>query len=431
MRGWCVLAIALAACGDEPDALVDGMFTDAEWAQIQTFTPIGEPPPNPTNRYADDERAARFGQRLFNEKRYSGPLAVASDLGEVGETGKIACASCHRPNAFFTDTRSDNAKSFGAARTRRNAPSLVNVVFYEWGNWGGAHDQFWKQAANSPETSDNTAGTRLAFAHVVYDHYRDAYNELFPIPLDPALDSHAPDAARFPRSGKPKPNGAPDGPWESMTPEDREIVNTIMANCGKSIEAYERRLISRNAPFDRYVAGDPTAITAAAKRGLALFIGKAACDECHTGPTFTDQAFHVTGVVQTIDPIDNGRYDDIVRVDNTFNGAGPYSDDPVAGAAKIANLVQTEDLKGRFRTKSLRHLTETAPYFHDGSAATLDDVVRFYNQGGGEAGFAGVKDPRMVPIGLSESEIADLVAFLESLTGEPVTAELARDTSAP
>jgi cytochrome c peroxidase len=118
-------------------------------------------------------------------------------------------------------------------------------------------------------------------------------------------------------------------------------------------------------------------------------------------------------------------------VNSPFNGAGIFSDDPVAGAAKIAGLAQAEEQKGQFRTKSLRHLTETAPYFHHGDMQTLEEVVRFYNAGGGDSGFAGVKDPLMVPLNLSDSEIADLVAFLESLTGAPVDEALTMDTSAP
>jgi cytochrome c peroxidase len=219
-----------------------------------------------------------------------------------------------------------------------------------------------------------------------------------------------------------------------MASADRTLINRIMSNCGKSIEAYERKLISRNAPFDQYVAGDNDAISPAAKRGLKLFIGKAACDACHQGPTFTDQLFHNTGIMQTRDPamLDQGRFTDLPRaLNNTFNGAGAFSDDPAAGAAKLAGLAPIDEMRGQFRTKSLRHLTETAPFFHDGSAATLEDVVRFYNEGGGTMGFPGTKDELLVPLNLTGSEIADLVAFLETLTGEPVPVELTENTAAP
>jgi cytochrome c peroxidase len=429
--GWLVVSLALLGCGDSD--LIDDRFTVAEWTVIQSFTPLDSPAPNPTNRYADNLDVARFGQKIFFEKRHSGALTVASDLGAVGETGRVACASCHDPTAYFTDTRATNQTSTGAAITRRNAPSLVNVVYYTWGNWAGAHDQFWKQGANSPETRDNLASNRLAFAHLLFEKYRTDYDALFPIPLDAALDPAAGDAARFPPNGKPKAMATdPDGPWETMAVADQQIINTIMANWGKAFEAYERRLTSANAPFDRYVAGDFTALSVAAKRGLQIFIGKAACVGCHSGTTFTDNAFYNSGVMQTRDPLDQGRFDDLPRaLMNTFSGAGAFSDDPVAGMAKLEGQVLTDDLKGKFRTKSLRHVSMTAPYFHDGSMATLEDVVRFYNAGGNAVGFPGIKDPRMVPLNLSEQEILDVVSFLESLTGEPVSQELTVDTSNP
>jgi cytochrome c peroxidase len=206
-----------------------------------------------------------------------------------------------------------------------------------------------------------------------------------------------------------------------------------MANVGKAFEAYERLLVSNDAPFDRYVAGDYAALTGSAKRGLKLFIGKAACDSCHQDRTFTDNDFHNTGVVQEAAPYDEGRFADVLRIipSETFSGAGIYSDDREAGARKISGIAQLESMKGQFRTKSLRHVAQTAPYFHDGSVPTLEAVVRFYNAGGGTTGFPGTKDPLMVPLNLSEQEIADLVAFLESLTGTPVPEHLQINTAAP
>jgi len=427
----------VTGCSEDGPAFIDGRFTAAEWDKISRFTPLEPPPASPTNRYADDAAAAAFGQRLWFEKRYAGAITVAGTpenggLGAAGETGKISCADCHDPRHWFIDTRSiPNDLSLGSSRTKRNSPSLVNAVYYDWAGWAGAHDQLWKQGASVPESKESFNGNRLRFVHVIYEHYRADYDALFPVPLDPALDPSAGGADRFPPNGRPKAAGAADGPWEAMAEADRAIVNTIMANSGKALEAYERLLVSANAPFDRYVAGDRHALSESAKRGLQLFIGKAACDSCHQDQTFTDNTFHNTGVVQAAMPYDDGRYGDVLRLTDTFNGAGVYSDDREAGAAKLAGIQQTEDLKGQFRTKSLRHVAMTAPYFHDGSLATLDAVVRFYNEGGGAASFPGTKDPRMVPLNLSEQEIQDLVAFLESLTGEPVPDHLQIDTAAP
>jgi cytochrome c peroxidase len=420
--GCVVVGLWLSACTEEE--LVDGLFYEPEWKKIETFTPLPTPPASPTNRYADDDGAAALGQKLFFEKRYSGQITLddPSSEGPVGESGLFSCASCHDPTRWFIDTRSvPNKCSVGAAQiTKRNSPSMVNIAYYEWGGWAGAQDQFWKQGANSPETKDLN-GDRLGIAHMIFDHYRAEYDAVFKdMPLDADLDPQSPNAARFPASGKPG-----DAAWDLLPNEDKAIVNRILANVGKAFEAYERRLISGNAPFDRYVAGDFSALNLSAKRGLKLFIGKAGCDSCHSDQTFTDQKFHNTAVAQATLPLDEGRYEDLGRVlGNPFNGAGEFSDDKDAGRQKIEGLAQTDDLRGQFRTKSLRHVAETGPYFHDGSVTSLEAVIRHYNQGGATGNYPGAKDSLIVPLNLSETEIADLVAFLRSLTGEPVQPEL-------
>ncbi len=433
MRGAVVIGLiaaelGLAACHDEPP-LIDGLFTDAEWEKLSSFSPLPPPPRSPTNHLADDPRAAAFGQRLWFEKRYAGPIAEGAPaegaLGGVGETGRVSCADCHDPTRWFTDTRSvPNRTSLGIARTPRNSTSIVNAVYYRWGGWAGAHDQMWKQAATVLENPEALRSDRLTFARVIYLYYRADYDALFSPPIDPALDP-ADTSGRFPASGKPN-----DSAWENMADTDQRIINKIVANCGKAIEAYERLLVSGGAPFDRYVAGDPGALSESAKRGLKLFIGKAGCASCHQDETFTDQSFHNTGLAQVVP--DQGRFGDVPRLSNPFNGAGMFSDDPRGGAEKLAGIEQRDEMKGQFRTKSLRHLTETGPYFHDGSAESLVDVVRFYNRGGdAEGSFPGRKDERIVPLNLSEGEIDDLVEFLRSLTGEPVPEALTRNTAAP
>ncbi len=213
-----------------------------------------------------------------------------------------------------------------------------------------------------------------------------------------------------------------------MDPADQAVVNLAFANFGKALAAYQRKLISGESPFDRFVAGDDAAISLAAKRGLKLFVGKAACVECHLGPTFSDEEFHVTGVPQIGEHVAKGPEFDPGRLGAVpvylgwdFNTAGPYNDDPEVDHTR--DVVADERLRGAFRTKGLRNIAETAPYMHTGHLATLRDVVAFYNEGGATSDFAGVKDARMVPLNLSEGEIDDLVAFLETLTGTPVPAE--------
>jgi cytochrome c peroxidase len=432
---YSVVAATLALTGCMSDSTVDA-FTSEQYDLIKQFHLVNGPPPNPTNRYADDQMAAALGQQLFFEKSYAGPLTMDDPvLGAVGQTGKVACASCHDVTHYYTDTRSrPNNMSLGAKWTTRNAPSLVNVAYYTWHSWGGKEDTLWYQGANGCESPVNFGGNRLEYAHMLYAKYRTQYNALFPVPLDPALDVNSSEAGRFPVNGAPKASPtAPDGPWEMMTPADRDIINTIMANAGKALEAYERKLVSRNAPIDRYLEGDVTALSPAAKRGAALFIGKAACIDCHSGPLMTDNSFHNTGVPQAgiNAPVsDNGRFDDLSKtLTNAFTGAGKYSDDPTSGMAKLAGMQVTDDLKGQFRTSMLRQVEMTGPYMHTGSLETLEDVVRFYNWGGGTAGFAGTKSPALVPLLLTDQEQSDLVAFLHTLTGDPMPAELGKNTA--
>jgi cytochrome c peroxidase len=440
--GTLVAAGCAGPAGMTEDDPLDG-FSELEWERIAALGPMVGPPANPTNRFADDSRAAALGQRIFFERGYAGPLVVGDDgtnhgLGAAGDRGKVACASCHDPAGWFMDRRSNpNATSLGVSWTDRNAPSLVNVVYYTWLGWGGKQDSPWMQGATSHESKDNTAGNRLQYAHLLYAKYRTDYDAIFAPALDPALDPAALDASRFPPSGKPKSATTdPDGPWELMAAGDRTIVNQIISNVGKALEAYERRLVSGNAALDQYITGDRTALTASAKRGLALFIGKAGCIACHDGVALTDNDFHVTGVAQAggahVPATDTGRFDDVAKLlAGKFTGASAFSDDPTAGAAKLAGLAQDASQQGKFRTKNLRQVAVTGPYMHNGSLATLADVVDFYDRGGAPDGFAGTKDPRIVPLGLTTTERADLVAFLGSLTGDPVPVELQLDTSAP
>lgn len=426
--------VLLLGCESEADDPQGVTFNDAELEIIQGLSPVPELPANPTNAFADDPAAAALGKRLFFETSYSGAIVVEDDgtnggLGALGETGKVGCVSCHNPSDWYMDRRSTpNNVSLGVAYTPRNAPSLVNVVFYDYFGWAQKQDWPWVQASGSPESKDNTAGNRLKYAHMLYEKFRDDYDAIFPEPLDPALDPEAADAARFPPSGRPKAADAEDGPWEMMAAEDRTIVQRIMSNSGKAIEAYERLLISRDAPFDRFVAGDDTAISASAKRGLKLFIGKAACVQCHADSSFTDNKVHNTGVPQSganVPARDDGHFVDAdLMLKNSYNGATQFSDDKEVGAEKLAAITVDEANTGAFRTKSLRHVEHTGPYMHDGCMDTLEEVVDFYDRGGGDADFVGTKDELLVPLNLSAGERDDLVAFLKTLTGQPIPEDL-------
>ncbi|TLD41973.1 MAG: Cytochrome c551 peroxidase [Candidatus Jettenia ecosi] len=158
----------------------------------------------------------------------------------------------------------------------------------------------------------------------------------------------------------------------------------------KALAAFERTIIYANSPFDKYMQGDANAMNESAKRGMNLFNGKAECIICHNGPNFTDNKFHNIGV-----PAEGPVKEDLGRY----------------------NITKNESDKGAFKTPTLRNITDTAPYMHDGFFSTLFEVVLFYNAGGGRSEN---KSPHIHPLRLTPEEINDLIEFLKALTGEPV-----------
>jgi len=436
-----------AACGDDKSPAIDagvdvavepdaGPLSAADLIEAAKLSPLPAVPADPTNAFADNAKAAALGQMLFFDKSYSGALAVADDgtnggLGVVGSTGKVACSSCHAAGSDAMDdhrTRPNNV-SLGTDFGTRNALGIVNSAFYKWTNWGGRFDSQWSLPLAVAENAKIMNSTRLEVAHMLYAKYRTEYNATFPVPLDAALDPLAADAARFPPAGKPKAAGAADGPWEGMTAADRDIVNRIFANYGKAMQAYMRKMVSRNAPFDRFVAGDTRAISLSAQRGLKVFLDS--CVSCHSGPNFADDDFHVLGVPQTgprVPATDNGRFADVPGLlASAFNTSGAFSDNTTTG--KLTGLAQNAAQTGQFRTKSLRNLSASGPFMHSGQFATLEEVVAFYVAGGGTPPTGATKDPMLSALTLSAQAQTDLVEFMKTLSGEPISAELLTDTS--
>lgn len=436
MVGFAALIAVGEGCQDE-SSLVDGVFTEAEMTTVRTMGPLPSLAVDTTNRYGDDAKVAQLGQRLFFDPGYSGAIVTGSDgknggLGAKGETGKVSCRSCHLGDWMIDNRSQPNGTSLGIDWFFRNSPSLVNVAYYEQQfGWVGFNDDLWGKNLIPAEFVMGT--DRSGIVHYLYKKYKAEYNALFSPPLPDALDPTHPEAARFPMSATPIGGTGPAGlAWKAMTAADQDSINRAYANFGKALAAYERLLVSRNAPFDRYVSGELSAISTSAKRGLKLFIGKAACNACHSGPTFSDEKFHNTGVSQIgmyvlkAPDFDPGRFGGVdVYRDWDFKAQGAYSDDRTVKRDPIPAAGQVDvKLKGAFRTKGLRNVAMTAPYMHTGHMTTLKEVVEFYNQGGGTRDFAGGKDPLMKPLNLTATEIDDLVAFMQTLTGQPVPAAL-------
>lgn len=434
---------------DAQEALKDG-FSAAEWATLKTLSPLPDLPVDTTNKYADSPAAAKLGQMLFFDKRIAGPIQAGTlaegQLGNVGDTQKIACADCHMPaSGWLFDVRSNNggpipnATALGSAWMTRNVSSLVNTAFYvqgsgrsapHWRENDGFSDSEWFDAQSEPEGPPVQNGSRLQLVHLIFDHYRSEYDAAFyDWPLDPAIA----DLSRFPATGSPTTDVAN---WSSMTPADQEIINRALANYGKAIEAFLRKLVSRNAPFDRYMAGDHDAIGEDAKKGAKLFVGKAQCVGCHYGPLFSDDDFHSTGLhIDTslsphADPTETGRSSNQGFIcGSDFNVDGPYSDDRSSG--RLAGFCSATIPNGMWRTKTLRQVAETAPYMRDGQMATLDDVIDFYDRGGDPDGtfIGGPKE--IQPLHLDKEEKKHLKAFLKTLTGDKVPKNLVKDIHKP
>src|SRR5688572_16596031 len=233
----------------------------------------------------------------------------------------IACVTCHDPTLAFSDGRV-LARGIDGAEGTRNAPALINR--------GYGSSFFWDGRAKSLEQQA----------------------------LEPILN--------------PRELGLTEGELEQRTKLKTAEVTAALASCARTIRSGHSR-------FDRYTAGQPNAINALEKAGLAVFRGRGNCSACHPGPNFTDEQFHNTGVA----------WRDGALADR---GAG----------------------QGRFKTPTLREVSRTAPYMHDGSLTTLEDVIEFYSEGGRPNPNL---DVEIRPRNFTPEEKRALLAFLQTLTG--------------
>jgi cytochrome c peroxidase len=440
-RALFVAALCGAGCGaDEAtshpaQAAVPAPFDAQDVQRILHLSPLGDPPPDPTNRFADDPAAARLGQALFFDTRLS-------------KNGQTACATCHVPERSFADGQ---RIAQGVLPLDRHTPALWNVAWQRWMFWDGRSDSLWAQALVPLESPLEHGSTRLQIAHLLHDDAElgAAYEAVFG-PL-PELD----DEARFPPVGRPVPrddhahelarehearSGHTHGgasafyhphqrAWDRMRGPDQHAVTEVFVNVGKAIAAYERLLVSRDAPFDRFVRGlrsgreeDLAALDMPARRGLQLFLGKARCHLCHSGPLFSDMEFHDLGLPSASGGrrADPGRQEGIATLRrDPFNGMGPWSDDPRGPArTKLDYLPTHAHERGEFKTPSLRNVAVTAPYMHQGQLATLVEVLEFYSSLEGREPGSSSGERILAPLGLTVQEQEDLFAFLLSLIDE-------------
>lgn len=435
-----LLACSLIADAAEPGARQLRDFADAERAAIATLAPgiLPPPPPDKSNRFADDPRAAKLGQKLFLDPRFSGRLlegdndGSARTLGKKGETGRVSCAGCHVPKSGFLDSRTlGYSISLAAGWGRRHAPSLLDVGHASLLMWDGRRDALYNQIFEAIESPVEMNSSRLFVAQQLARFHRNEYESVFgrlPRFDDPKeFPQITPDQTGCTPKGVDPPlkcdgtlHGAPGdrAEYDGLAEAKQEAVTRAVVNMGKAIAAYERKLTCGPGRFDAWVHGRQDAMADSEIRGLRLFIGKANCIQCHSGPYFSDQKFHHVGLIpQTVavvfrDVIDDGAYGGIgAALKDPLNSRGKFSDGDDGRLPQALG----EELKGAYKTPMLRCVSQRLAFMHTGQIRELSAVVDFFDRGGYPHTMVGKNE--LKPLGLSSSEKADLLQFLKALDG--------------
>jgi cytochrome c peroxidase len=336
------------------------------WAET---LPLGLPPlPIPAENPQNPEKVA-LGKRLYEEKRFSGD-------------GTVACATCHDPAKAFADAL-PLAEGINKQKGTRNSPTVINAAYYTSQFWDGRRPSLEEQAKDP-----------------------------FVNPIEHGLKNHEPILQTI--------RSDPTYPAAFKTVFGVEAKGITIDHVVKAIAAFERTVISGDSPFDRYLYGnDKSAMSASAIRGLEIYRVKGRCQDCHnigqTNATFTDNKFHNVGVgFKRI----NTR---VMQIANAFRKAkkeGKDVDRSVLTDLETSELgrfivtVTPSDI-GAFKTSTLRNIAVTAPYMHDGSLKTLEEVVELYDKGGESNPFL---DSGIRQLNLTAQEKADLVEFMKALT---------------
>jgi len=342
---------------------------------VVSAAPLGLPPLPVPEDNPQTAAKIKLGDRLFHDSRFSAD-------------GKVSCSTCHDEKKGFTDNLRVS-KGFNDLTGTRNAPTVINAAYATTLFWDGREPDLEGQ---SKQPSIN--------------------------PVEGGLPNHEPILETIRGD-------------EAYTAAFKEVFGAspgeiTMEHVAKAIASFERTLIAGDSAFDRYLyAGDAAALNESQIRGLAVFTGKGRCVSCHTleqdQALFTDNRFHNIGVgFKRI----RGKEADTAAAFLKEKHAGAEVDKTVltrANMSELGRFAVTENLTevGAFKTPTLRNIAVTQPYMHDGSLATLEDVVDFYNNGGREQEtdpMSGFLSGGIRPLNLTDREKQDLVAFLRALT---------------
>jgi cytochrome c peroxidase len=366
-------------------SLAKQIGTPTNLMRFQITPPLGLPKvPVPSDNPVTAEKVA-LGRELFFDRRLS-------------RNNTISCAMCHVPDQGFTSNEIATAVGIEGQTVRRNAPTIYNAAYakllFHDGRETRLEQQIWGPLLARNEMGDPAVGYLLEKIRALPD-YRGRFEAAF--------------------------NGR--GP--------------TMEALGMALASYERTLLSANSSFDRWHFGkEQAAVSPSAARGFQLFTGKARCAHCHTitesYALFTDQKLHNTGIGYRQTMATTPRRRRVQLAPGTFV---TMDTSVVAEASELPpsdlgcyEITEDPNDRWKYKTPGLRNVALTAPYMHDGSLATLREVVEFYDAGGVPNELL---DPAIRPLHLTDTEKDDLVAFLESLTGSNVGAIAADGLAAP
>ncbi len=311
--------------------------------------------PVPANNLQTPEKI-ELGKKLFFDRRLSGD-------------GTMSCATCHNPELAFTDGL-DISLSYPTTKNWRNSPTLINVAFRKYLFHDGRAQTLEEQAL-FPMMSAFEMNKNLDY-----------------------LEEHI--------------RSVPEYAGEFRKVFGAEVTRGRIA---MAIASFERTLISKNAPLDLFLQGDGKALSAGARRGLEVFKGKGRCSDCHLGADLTDDKFFALNVPENPKLLDDPRVTTTMRFVAKIYHYEEYRN----LKEDLGRYLITKDKKDRkaFRTPTLRDIAKTAPYMHNGVFSSLEEVIDFFNDGGGEGNTA------LKPLGLTAEEKKDLKTFLAgALSGE-------------
>jgi cytochrome c peroxidase len=419
---------------------------------------------NPALNKRDHDLAA-LGRKLFFDTRLS-------------KNGQVSCASCHQPDRSFTDGLQ---LGHGIGLTKRNTPSVLNSFAMYWFFWDGRADSLAAQALGPLEDRNEHGLTRTEVVRHVLTVYQVEYEQLFGA-MSSTLLSSLPLVAKPPRTvplvswklaetaassltdntsiekiANLKTNPFLDyraafnsdiepiaeedeeagALYKSLSAAQREALDRAFAHVGLALEAYQKGLVANQSAFDAFAKSWSTGLTESPEHyfadgfgdeefaGLQLFLGKGSCDTCHSGGLFSDNQFHNIGLPQEGNHLQLGRSRGVLEaVMDPFNCKGAFSYDAERQSVESCKDIpyldsETPEGLGSFKTPSLRNVSETAPYMHDGRFPTLRHVLDHYNRLDTQSA-VGFREETLKPLMLNEVELAALEAFIRSLTSKVV-----------